>query len=210
MEASSGRGFPLLHHLLIALPMYGLYAAFYFTAQSFPQAPITLVPHTQWDHQIALDVSWIWIYLIAYAYVPIVFLFLKQKKTVYLYAFSYLIISIISVTVFMFYPTTLPRESFPTDTSFAGLALDWLRGLDQPTNCLPSLHVATAWQSSWWLYQEKKWPGILGFIFSALVVWSTLAVKQHVVWDAITGSAVAVIAIILSYLLNRYIFRLKF
>ena len=183
--------------------MYALYAAFYFSAQAFPQAPVQLVPHTQWDYQISLSVGWVWIYLIAYAYVPVVFLFLRQKKTVSLYAISYLVISIISVTVFMFYPTTLPRDIYPTDNSLAGLTLEWLRGLDKPMNCLPSLHVATAWQSSWWLYRERKWPGIIGFIFSALVVWSTLAVKQHVVWDAITGSLVAFIAVYLSYLIHR-------
>lgn len=202
MEAFSGRGLPLQQHIKIGAGIFALYGILYLGAQHFPLRTPTLVPHTSLDEMIAFAPNWIWIYIAAYPYVPIAFFLLKKAQHIYAYANSYVILTIGSVFVFALWPTTLPRAPFPTDSSVAGITLEWLRGLDAPTNCLPSLHVATSLLSSWWLGCQKRWWGVAGFIFTGLVIWSTLALKQHVVWDALTGVLAATIAITATYYFN--------
>lgn len=195
MEAYSGRGLPLQHHIKIGLGIFSLYGILYLGAQHFPLRTPTLVPHTPLDEMIAFAPNWIWVYILAYPYVPIAFFLLRSAQHIRGYARSYVILTIGSVAVFAVWPTILPRTPYPTDSSIAGITLEWLRGLDAPTNCLPSLHVATSLLSSWWLGRHNRWWGIAGFIFTGLVIWSTLALKQHVVWDAVTGTLAATIAI---------------
>lgn len=199
MEAFSGRGLPPQKHFLIGLGIFAVYGILYLGAQHFPLRAPTLVPFTQWDHLIGFNANWVWIYIAAYPYVPVVFFALRSTKLVLAYTRSYLILTIGSVYIFALWPTILPRAPYPTDATWAGIALEWLRGMDAPTNCLPSLHVATSLVSSWWIGVQNRLLGILGFIFSALVIWSTLALKQHVVWDAVTGSVAAFLSIAATY-----------
>lgn len=200
MEASTGRGLPLQQHLKLGISIFALYGLLYLGAQHFPFRQPTLVPHTTWDQYVSFSQGWVWIYLLAYPYVPFVFFSLKRAEIIYAYARSYVWLTIGSVIIFALWPTTLPRSPYPTDGTLSGLTLEWLRGMDAPTNCLPSLHVATALLSSWWLMRQSRTLGIIGFIFTLLVIWSTLALKQHVFWDAVTGTLAAFIAIAASYL----------
>lgn len=202
MEAYSGRGLPLQQHIKIGLGIFALYGILYLGAQHFPLKNPELVPFTDWDRIVGFNPNWVWIYIAAYPFVPVVFFSLKNPEHIYSYARSYIALTIGSVLVFAIWPTTLPRAPYPTDDSISGIALELLRGLDAPTNCLPSLHVATSFLSAWWLFQHNRVLGILGFVFSILVVWSTLALKQHVVWDAVTGTLAAFLAVTASYFFN--------
>ncbi len=200
MEASPGRGLPLQQHIKIGLGIFALYGMLYLGAQRiFLFHEPTLVPFTTWDHAIGLSSGWVWIYLLAYPYVPLAFFSLQDAEHIYGYARSYIWLTVGSVAIFTLYPTVLPRAPYPTDHSFSGQTLEWLRTLDAPTNCLPSLHVATSILSSWWLWCQRRLHGIIGFIFTLLVIWSTLALKQHVLWDAVGGIVAAVTAITASY-----------
>ena len=203
MEAFSGRGFPLSQHLIIGAKIFALYGLLYLSAQHFPiRTPIEL-PHSYLDDYISLNSSWVWIYMIAYPYVPISFLMLKSKYLIQSYAKSYVALTVSTFIIFVAFPTILPREQYPVDSSFSGQALDFLRSTDAPTNCLPSLHVATSFLSSWWLLLQNKYLGIIGFIFTVLVMWSTLALKQHIIWDVITGTIAAMIAVFVPIYFSR-------
>jgi membrane-associated phospholipid phosphatase len=96
--------------------------------------------------------------------------------------------------VFIFWPTTYPRDLYPlpigTGASLAELAD--LRDTDSPSNCLPSLHVALAWglALNWagWL-RGGRFPkaAALPILWAVAVSVGTLTTKQHYVVDVPAG-----------------------
>lgn len=103
--------------------------------------------------------------------------------------------------IFWLFPTEVP----PAD-------IDWLRypdmaiikGLDAAGNACPSLHVASAVFSACWLQRVLHNVGaprvVLGgnWLHCLLIMWSTVATRQHVVLDVIAGAAVGLIFAVLS------------
>jgi membrane-associated phospholipid phosphatase len=82
-------------------------------------------------------------------------------------------------------------------SSQAGFEL--LRGVDATGNACPSLHVAAATFSALWLERllrelslPRSWR-IANALWYALIVWSTLATKQHVWWDVTAGLLLAMV-----------------
>jgi membrane-associated phospholipid phosphatase len=79
----------------------------------------------------------------------------------------------------------------------APASFDLLRGVDAAGNACPSLHVATAAFSTLWLERMlrelavPRWLRAANACWFALIVWSTLAVKQHVWWDVAAGLLLA-------------------
>lgn len=108
---------------------------------------------------------------------------------------------------FLFYiimPTTNVR---PEVTGNA--PTDWLMRfiywIDTPTNLFPSIHCFVAWLGTRMMYDRKdckhKTPiCTLCTIGSLAVFLSTLFTKQHVIWDVVSGVAVAE----LGYLVARF------
>lgn len=95
--------------------------------------------------------------------------------------------------VFWLWPTRVP--DFGIDWSnYPGLSA--LKGIDASGNAWPSLHVATAVFSAWWLYHLLRQMGvprgwhIVNAGVCVAITWSTLATLQHVALDAITGALV--------------------
>ena len=69
-----------------------------------------------------------------------------------------------------------------------------LRGVDAAGNACPSLHVATAVFAAFWLDWMAPALGFgrrlrrINVLWCMLIVFSTLATKQHVVVDALAGA----------------------
>ena len=70
-----------------------------------------------------------------------------------------------------------------------------LQGVDAAGNACPSLHVATALFTALWLQRlllalaVPRWLRVANALWLLLIVYSTLAIKQHVVLDALAGAA---------------------
>jgi membrane-associated phospholipid phosphatase len=67
--------------------------------------------------------------------------------------------------------------------------------VDAPGNALPSLHVATALFTALWIQRLLREIGApadlrhLNWLWLALIVYSTLATKQHLALDVLAGGA---------------------
>jgi len=96
------------------------------------------------------------------------------------------------------WPVAYPRELYPLVQElnpFTATIFSWVRQIDSPASCLPSLHVAAATLSVGALLLEGV-PGRIGISLWALAVCvSTLTTKQHfvvdVVWGVVFGTAAA-------------------
>ena len=96
------------------------------------------------------------------------------------------------------FPTTVPQPQLPLDMALLpGFAL--LQGVDAAGNACPSLHVATALFSAFWidrLLRHIGTPGLLralNALWLLLIVYSTLAIKQHVALDVAGGTLLALL-----------------
>ncbi len=141
------------------------------------------------DRQMPFWPWTVWVYFSEYIIFICAYFGLRNKESVTRYFYSYLVIFIFSILVFLFYPVTFPRADYPIlEESISGSALNFLRTyMDQPANCLPSLHVSTCFISSFCFWQESKKRAVGYFIWSVLVSISTMTTKQHYFVDVWTA-----------------------
>lgn len=149
-----------------------------------------LLPLNQWD----LFFPFIpWTLLIYLTEIPMMFFgyfHLKETKSRSSYAASFAVVTAISITTFLFFPTTFPRDQFPvlTTEDFWGNALHFFRlHVDMATNCFPSLHVSLCYITAWSFLRESKTRAFFYGIWATLIAVSTLTTKQHYIVDVISG-----------------------
>lgn len=140
--------------------------------------------------------STVWIYFTEYAFFVYAYFWMKDLRLVTRYYYAYMTILFVSIAVFMIYPVTFPRESYPAmGDSVSVMALNFLRTyMDAPANCLPSLHVSSCFISSLCFWQESRWRAVFLCFWSCLVAVSTMTTKQHYfvdVWTALILTGVS-------------------
>jgi hypothetical protein len=161
-----------------------------------PAQPPVVMPLTAVDRWVPFEPWALWPYFSLWLYVTLPPALLPSFRSLLAYGCWVGALCIAGLACFYLWPTAVPRQSLPTD-GFAGF--DLLRGVDAAGNACPSLHVATATFSAWWLHRLLRalaLPGPLRAVngaWYALIVWSTLATRQHVWWDVLAGVALALL-----------------
>jgi membrane-associated phospholipid phosphatase len=181
--------------IIIAL----LYFILYLLNNRYQFFSPLFIPLTQIDEMIPFIPMGIYIYLLAYIQPTVSFLYLyknKDYKNVYFLQNHIFIIALIANIIFFLLPTTIvmPFAKY-TLTDFLKLTdvftahcLVFIYNTDRPFNCLPSLHVAASFVSSYVLWKASSKPiFIISLLFSVAVALSTLMVKQHIFYDVIFG-----------------------
>ncbi|MEO5734985.1 MAG: phosphatase PAP2 family protein [Rubrivivax sp.] len=165
----------------------------YFLVLHHPAGAVTAMPLTPLDRAIALTPQALPLYVSLWVYVGLGPGLMKTRHEALVYAAWIGALCGFGLVVFYFFPTAVPLRVLPIDTVFQrGFAL--LHGIDAAGNACPSLHVATAVFTAAWVHRlltEMRAPGWVragNATWMLLIVWSTLAVKQHVVLDALAGA----------------------
>lgn len=168
----------------------------FFSAHPLPMTPIDLaipfIPETVWVYG---TVSYATLFL---------YLILKKPADVRRLFLSLVVGSFFCTVVFALYPTTYPRELYPTPGGVS-LTLERLRDLreaDNAANCMPSLHVVIATCLACFFIERARHRAlrIVGPIWAAIVMFSTLTTKQHYLIDIPTG----IVAGSAGYLIARW------
>lgn len=102
---------------------------------------------------------------------------------------------IVCFLCFVIFPTTNVRPEV-TGSGFTAWLMRFIYWIDTPTNLFPSIHCCVAWLGTRLMFDCKtlkhKTPICIACIFGSVMVFlSTLFTKQHVVWDVLSGIAVA-------------------
>ncbi|MDE2585214.1 MAG: phosphatase PAP2 family protein, partial [Betaproteobacteria bacterium] len=101
------------------------------------------------------------------------------------------------LSCFLFWPTAVPSGTLDWN-AFPGSEI--LQGVDAAGNACPSLHVATAVFSGVWLHRllgQIEGPRTLQLVnlgWCCAIVYSTLAIKQHVALDMLAGTVLGLAA----------------
>jgi membrane-associated phospholipid phosphatase len=77
------------------------------------------------------------------------------------------------------------------------LAFDILFNTDKPFTCFPSTHVSTSFIAAFTLIRTRI-PFLIFSLLAFLISFSTLAIGQHYIYDALSGVAVATLSFYLS------------
>jgi len=145
-------------------------------------------------------------YIAWYAYLFLaVFFFWLMDRTVYWK--TLLMIAggeVICFIIYYFYQTTVPRPTLEGNSIFTTLT-SIIFSNDEPVNCFPSIHVLTTSIVMLAFLQIKNtsfFQKSLIHIIGAIIIMSTLFVKQHVLYDLL-GS------LLLTFILNALFFKVQ-
>jgi hypothetical protein len=165
----------------------------YFHVLRHPVHPTVEMPLTVVDGWIGFAPWALWPYISLWVYVALPPSLLPNVRELVGYGVWIGTLCIVGLVCFYLWPTAVPHV--PLNTTHVGF--DMLRGVDAAGNACPSLHVATATFSALWLdrlLRELTLPRALrvaNAVWFVLIVWSTMAIKQHVWWDVVGGLALA-------------------
>jgi hypothetical protein len=193
--AAIGRRFLYLFALKTAgiAAFMALFFVGYFHTLRYPAYPVFEMPLTALDRLIPFQPSFLWAYASLWVYVGIPPGIQASFRSLLAYGAWITGLCGVGLASFYFWPTAVPPSGIPIDlAAHPGFAV--LQGVDAAGNACPSLHVATAVFSGLWLARLLRdvgapaWLHAVNGVWGVLIVYSTVAIRQHVVWDVAAGA----------------------
>jgi membrane-associated phospholipid phosphatase len=177
--------------------MYALGYTFYYLTNHYPLLQEHYLPMTWVDEHAPFLPYSIFIYISEYFYFAFVYILLNNYDNINKYLYSFFLLQVVSCTFFMLYPTVYPRGDFPVPTdlpNWVQATWAWLRTVDAPGNCFPSLHVSSVYLSAFvfWTDNQKKLFWVF-FVWATLIALSTLTTKQHYLADILSGLTLSIV-----------------
>jgi membrane-associated phospholipid phosphatase len=178
-----------------------VFFAAYFYVLKNPISPPTVMPVIWLDRLIGFEPMALPVYLSLWLYVSLLPAFFATRLELYRYGSAMTLMCVFGLFIFYFWPTGAPV-----------VAIDWarypdmhfLKDLDASGNACPSLHVATAFFSGVWMHHLLRrfgaplWTQLFNWTWCFGIIYSTMAIRQHVAVDVAAGLLLGVLAAWLS------------
>ena len=149
------------------------------------------------DHAAGFNLWWVYIYISQYLIVPLPPLLAHSRDQLRRLVIGLSITSILSFITFLVYPVAVKR---PPKPEVSNAVYDWLISVDATGNAFPSLHVGLSMLAALYAHRviddafsKRARLTLLSiiWIWTILIAWSTMATKQHYVYDVLGGVVVA-------------------
>lgn len=128
-----------------------------------------------------------------FSFYPLAFLpgLVRSDRAFRRYLTCYVIVALVSLATFALAPSGVSRESIVLED--ASWLYRQLAAADQPRNAFPSLHASVSVLAglALWAAVRAPFPRSLLAAWIAIVLWSTIATRQHVLVDLASGGALA-------------------
>lgn len=203
-----GRRFATLWHLkaLGTTTFMVVFFWFYFLVLAKPLQPVFEMPLTWLDNQIPFTPSAYGIYISLWIYVSLPPAFLGNLRVLLNFGGWVTALCAFGLIAFWLFPNKTP-----------GFGIDWslypelarIKSMDASGNACPSMHVATAVFSAFWIdailvaSTAPRAVRLISVLHCIAIIWSTMAIRQHVVIDVILGALLGVVFALLSLKFNR-------
>jgi membrane-associated phospholipid phosphatase len=177
---------------LAGIPAFmALFFTGYFFTLNHPRFPTARMPWTAADRVIGFHPAAIGFYLSLWVYVLLVPALIADRSVLRRYAVAASVLALAGLAIFFFWPTAVPNPGIDWARYPAFIAL---KAIDASGNACPSLHVAFAVFSAFWLARLLRQMGdrgvcrTLSWCWCLGILYSTLATKQHVAVDLAAGA----------------------
>jgi membrane-associated phospholipid phosphatase len=163
----------------------------YFWVLKHPLFPVTTMPHTAVDRLITFQPEALPLYLSLWFYVSLAPALLIERREIVSYALAAVGLGVIGLGIFLLWPTTVlwPDTDWSQHPTFA-----FLQSVDASGNVCPSLHVAFAVFTAFWLHRllrqmrAGKIVCAFNWLWCLVILYSTVAIRQHVALDVLAGA----------------------
>lgn len=189
-----------------SLFMYTFFVA-YLELLHNPAYPVFEMPLTWVDRHVGFQPWALAVYASLWIYVSLPAALAPDVPRLFSVGWHMGALCLAGLLFFVFWPTAVPPAAVDWGL-YPGYAL--LKGIDRGGNACPSLHVATALYAGLWLAGElrelrcgRAWQ-LANWLWCGLIIFSTLATKQHVMLDVLAGGALALVVAALSPGLWRF------
>ncbi len=198
-------GFRLRLHWLLKITLISLVVAafmvFYLWLQRHPQFPVTIMPRLPAGERVPF-VPWAIVpYLSLWLYIGLAPGLMRSLAELPAYALSVVLLAAVACGFFIFTPTAVPPS--PIDWS-PWPVIDAIKTADAGRNACPSLHVGFSVLTSIWLTRllhkigTPGWLHVLNIAWCLMILWSTVATRQHVLLDIAGGVPLGAAAALLA------------
>jgi membrane-associated phospholipid phosphatase len=144
---------------------------------------------SQWDRAIPLWPPAVWAYESCYLlpFVPV--LLARNWHRINIWLLACLLANLSAFVVYFALPVAFPRPALGDSLAEQVIAWEYAIDFKPGANNLPSMHVALSWLAVFACARQGRSPWLVGGLglLAALISLSTLFVKQHLVWDVVTG-----------------------
>ncbi len=173
----------------------GLFFIAYFWVMRHPRFEPSVVPAIWLDYAIGFEPAALPVYFSLWLYVSLAPALLKNLAELARFGIASVLLSLSGLAIFMLWPTTVP--DFGVDWT-QHPSIQFLKTVDVAGNACPSMHVAFAVFAAFWLHIEliemgapaaMRW---LNGVWCLAIMWSTIATRQHVVYDVLAGTALGI------------------
>jgi membrane-associated phospholipid phosphatase len=176
------------------------FVAYFHVLRHPSQAPMAM-PLTPLDAWVPFQAGWLWVYVSLWVYTGVLPGVLGTVRELARFGAWIGALCVLALGIFYFWPTAVPIEAMAPATA-GGFGL--LQGVDAPGNACPSLHVASALFTARWMdmvlqrVQAPRWARAASVLWVLAIVYSTVAIRQHVVLDVAGGALLAGLALLAS------------
>lgn len=173
-----------------------LFFAVYFYVLNHPVFPVTVMPLVGLDRMIGFRPEALPLYLSLWLYVSLGPSLVLERRELASHAVAAVLLAAMGLGIFLRWPTAVPPPDVDWDLH-PGFA--FLKQVDASGNACPSLHVAFAVLAWAWIDRHLRGIGAGRGLraFNALwaigIVYSTLAIRQHVALDVLAGAALGAV-----------------
>lgn len=172
----------------------GFFPLYFWIMKNAGQAWV--LPLTAIDQLIAFRPALLPVYLSLWGYIALPVLLAKDKRELLSFSLGCAAMTALALAVFWFMPTAIPN--FTVDT-LPGTSLQFLKMVDSAGNAFPSLHVSFSVFACVVLARQLRevgapvWLRVVNVAWAVGIVYSTMAVRQHVLIDVMGGFALGVV-----------------
>jgi membrane-associated phospholipid phosphatase len=184
---------PKVAGTILSMPLFFIV---YFWLLNHPLFPVTIIPRTAVDRMIGFCPEALPLYVSLWLYVVLPPAFLKNRRELGSYGLAVIGLSVIGFGIFLFWPTALAKSEIDWSQH---PAFAFLKKVDASGNACPSLHVAYAVFTAIWIRRLLREMGAgrfvraLNWLWCLGILYSTIALRQHVALDVLAGAALGTI-----------------
>ena len=168
----------------------------YFWVLHHPVAEPLMMPTLAVDDWVPFLPSAFYAYVSLWVYVSLPPALMPNLRELLRYGLWVGALCLFCLALFWLVPTQTPL----TDIDWAQHPrLAFLKGIDASGNACPSLHVGSAVFSAFWfqrIFRQTGSPAVLRWLsvlHCGVIIWSTMAIRQHVFLDVLAGAAVGAV-----------------